>query len=249
MQAFGVEGVFDDCQRIVKEALLDPDSKRTFLSANSINLGRIFPQMVYYAFTALMLARTRPSPQDLPHLIIPSGNLGNSLAALWVKHMGLPLGSIHLALNANRGVAQFLETGVAPTGKTIATLANAMDVAQPSNLERVRALFPEMNTLRKNISADSVSDQEISEEIKVSEQEWGQILCPHTATAAVVRKRKPKGGRWVLVATAHPAKFETIVEPLIGHPIPVPEALQEILKRPSVLKTIQANYDSLKKVL
>jgi threonine synthase len=240
IRAFAVEGVFDDCQRIAKEALLE--SSR--LSANSINLGRILPQMVYYAHASLAI---RKATGKSAGFIIPSGNLGNSLAALWAKRLGFPIGKIALALNANFTVSRFLKTGIFSPEPTRATLANAMDVGNPSNLERLRHLYPEMNGLRADVSADSVTDEEIHREIALSEAEWGQALCPHTATAAVSRKRLPSGANpWVLVATAHPAKFESIVEPLVGHSIEVPPALAAILSRPASCETIAPTLAAFK---
>jgi threonine synthase len=241
IRAFAVYGTFDDCQRVVKEALLDR-TQHHWISANSINLGRILPQMVYYAFASLHFAR-----QGLtPNFIIPSGNLGNSLACLWVKKLCLPVGEIHLALNANRGVLDFLETGSLANAPTISTLANAMDVSRPSNLERMQKLYLSYRNFKSEVSADSVSDDEIKQEIKTSEAVWEQVLCPHTAVAAVVRKRlKNRSGIWVIAATAHPAKFETIVEPLIGHAVPIPEPLAKILARPSVVKEMNPSYAEL----
>ena len=247
IRAFAVEGTFDDCQRIVKETLLAPSADRQWLSANSINLGRILPQMIYYAYASLLLHR-RNSENALPEFVIPSGNLGNSLAALWCKKMGLPIGSIVLALNANQSVIEFMKTGAFKPSDTIATLANAMDVGNPSNLERMRSLYPSMEELRSHVVADAVSDSEIQNAIRTSEAEWKQVLCPHSATGAVVSKRRrrsaPDQDR-VLVATAHPAKFESIVEPLIGHEIEIPSVLREILKRPSHFQTIQPTHAEL----
>lgn len=246
VRAFAVDGTFDDCQRIVKEAFQDPS--RTWVSANSINLGRILPQMAYYAWASLMCARANGG--KAPGFIIPSGNLGNSLAALWAKKIGFPVGPIVLALNANRGVADFLDSGVFTPARAIATLANAMDVGNPSNLERFRSLYPTVDKLKLDVSAYSFTDREIEAEIGTSEGEWGQPVCPHTATATLARKvienREPSGVReWIMVSTAHPAKFETIVEPLIGRIVDMPPALKEILRRPAESKTIAPSYHAL----
>lgn len=249
IQALGVKGSFDDCQRIVKEVLLTPSKSRKWLSANSINLGRILPQMVYYAHAALKLYKTRDDPSTPTGFIIPSGNLGNSLACIWAKKMGLPIGPVHLAFNSNQGVVKFLESGEFADAQVVATLANAMDVAKPSNLERLNFLYPETRALNEQITADFVTDDEIRVEIQTSEEVWQQVLCPHSAVAAVARKKmalgKNRGTTWVLVATAHPAKFETIVEPLVGHPVEVPAPLQEILKKPSHHQVIDADKMSL----
>lgn len=245
VRAFAVDGTFDDCQRVVKEVLLTRDGNRNWLSANSINLGRVLPQMVYYA--QVSLARKRAGATHDAGFIIPTGNLGNALAALWAKKIGMPIGPIVLALNANRGLVDYLANGSFAPNATISTLANAMDVGNPSNLERLRGLAPDVSFLRKEVRAESVGDAEIRAEIRGSEAEWGQALCPHTATAAVARKRLGTGSdaEWILVATAHPAKFEAIVEPLIGHTLPIPSALAEILRRPAVKTAIPATLSAL----
>jgi threonine synthase len=250
VRAFEVKGTFDDCQRVVKEALgstatasAASASNRKWLSANSINLGRILPQMTYYAWASL--ERFRKNGGVAPGFIVPSGNLGNSLAAVWAKKAGFPIGKVVLALNSNRGVADYLQSGVLKAARAVPTLANAMDVGNPSNLERLRSLYPDVGVLREVVEAFSFSDQEISNEIRGSEREWGQILCPHSAVATLARRRLPAGGEWIMVATAHPAKFETIVEPLIGKKVELPAALREILKRPAEKSTIPASYAEL----
>ncbi|MBC7396873.1 MAG: threonine synthase [Bdellovibrionales bacterium] len=258
VRAFAVKGSFDDCQRMVKEALLDVKvENRIWLSANSINLGRILPQMVYYAHASLTLWRRKQGSEkakELPGFIIPSGNLGNSLACIWAKKLGLPIGPIHLAFNSNRGVVDFLDNGTLPAHPTVPTLANAMDVSKPSNLERMQHLFPLHSELQNQISASTINDDEIRAEIQTSEKEWGEALCPHSAVATVARKKLSraeafKAKEWVMVATAHPAKFEAIVEPLVGHVIQVPELLRQILLRPSSRRIIEADYAALKSVL
>lgn len=245
VRAFAVDGTFDDCQRIVKEALQTKD--RLWLSANSINLGRILPQMAYYAWASL--TRSRKSGGKSPAFIVPSGNLGNSLAALWAKKIGFPVGPVVLALNANRGVADYFDTGVFTPTRAQPTLANAMDVGNPSNLERLRSLYPTLKELKREVSAVSFSDSEISEEIRMSEKEWGQALCPHSSTATLARKLQSLPSEWIMVLTAHPAKFETIVEPLIGRKIDLPPALEEILERPARSESIPPTYAALKSLL
>ena len=252
VRAFAVEGAFDDCQRMVKETLLrarqQKSSPHAWLSANSINLGRILPQMVYYARASLELWRARGRAASF---IIPSGNLGNSLAALWARRVGMPIDRIALALNQNRPVADYLATGTFTPAATITTLANAMDVGNPSNLERLRQLYPALEELRSHVLAESVTDEEIRQEIRVSEKDWGQPFCPHTAVAGVLRKRLPReaANPWVLVATAHPAKFESIVEPLIGHAVEIPPALAKILKQPSRSERVAPTVEALGKAL
>jgi threonine synthase len=247
--SFSVRGTFDDCQRLVKEAFLDPKlaAQRALSSANSINLGRLLPQAVYYAATSLAAWRAHGEPASF---IVPSGNLGNALACLWARQVGLPIGDVVLAHNANRSVPDFLASGNWEPRASVATLASAMDVGNPSNMERLRALFPDVDALRGALSAVSVSDEEISARIRTGYQEYGQVWCPHTATAAQAYAQLPaerrRARRWVLVATAHPAKFREIVEPLIGRPVSVPETLARLFARPVQCVEIGSRLEDLR---
>jgi threonine synthase len=251
VRTLAVRGTFDDCQRMVKEAFVDPALSRDLLlsSANSINVGRLLPQMVYYAKASLELWRT---DGRVPNFVIPTGNLGNALACVWAREIGLPIGDIVLASNENVTVPDFLRTGEWRPRPSVATLASAMDVGNPSNMERLRWLFPELATLRGRLTAQSVSDDEIRATIRRDHGRLGQTWCPHTATAACVYERlgaRRAGERWVLVATAHPAKFNDIVEPLIGEEVPVPPSLAALLALPSVQTEIGPGLDELRGVL
>lgn len=247
-----VSGTFDDCQRMVKAAFADPGltRARTLSSANSINLGRLLPQCVYYAATSLAVWRRYG---ERASFVVPSGNLGNALACLWARELGLPIGEVVLAHNANRAVPDYLDGGVWEPRPSVATLASAMDVGNPSNMERLRSLFPELAQLRGKVTAYAVSDAEICARIRMGYRDFGQIWCPHTATAAEAWARLPQArraaGRWVLVATAHPAKFREIVEPLIGREVPVPESLARLFARPSASHDIEATLDGLRAAL
>jgi threonine synthase len=235
VRSYRVDGTFDDCQRLVKEAFVDPALKKKFdlSSANSINLGRLLPQAVYYAATSLNVFRTHGIK---PNFLIPSGNLGNSVACAWARKIGLPIGRIVLAHNANRTVPDFLQTGEWQPRASIPTLASAMDVGAPSNIERLRALFPDVESMRGAVRAESVGDEQIRARIANDYRQFGKIWCPHTATAAEVHARMSQieraDGRWILVSTAHPAKFREIVEPLIGERIAMPESLAKLFERP-----------------
>ncbi|HLY52305.1 MAG TPA: hypothetical protein VKQ31_04775, partial [Steroidobacteraceae bacterium] len=158
-----------------------------------------------------------------------------------------------LAHNANRGVPDFLAGGEWRPRPSIATLASAMDVGNPSNMERLRALYPELDGLRGAVSAVSVDDEEIRVRIRAGFRTYGQIWCPHTATAAEAWERLPPAQRarhhWVLVATAHPAKFREIVEPLIGESVPVPETLARLFARPARCAEIDASLAALRGAL
>ena len=252
VRALAVRGTFDDCQRLVKEAFVDGGiaARRTLSSANSINLGRLLPQMSYYAAASLDIFRRHGEPASF---VVPSGNLGNALACLWARRVGLPIGEVLLAHNANRTVPDYLASGEWRPRASVATLASAMDVGDPSNMERLRALYPRLEELRAGVSAVSVTDDEIRAGIREGYARYGQIWCPHTATAAQAWQELPearrRAGRWVLVATAHAAKFPEIVEPLIGRPVPVPASLAKLFARPSHCVEIEANLSALRAIL
>jgi threonine synthase len=249
VRSFAVRGTFDDCQRMVKQAFLDPQlrQKKDLSSANSINLGRLLPQAVYYASTSLRLWRETDAPVSF---VIPAGNLGNAMACLWARKIGLPIGRIVLAHNANRTVPDFLDSGTWRPRPSVATLASAMDVGDPSNMERMRSLFPEIRDLRWAVTAYSVSDDDIRKGIRRGFETLGQIWCPHTAAAAEaytrLSKDEQRAGPWVIVSTAHAAKFPEIVEPLIGRKVPVPESLGKLFARPVACTEIDADVAALR---
>ena len=254
--SYRVDGTFDDCQRLVKEAFVDAALKERFdlSSANSINLGRLLPQAVYYAATSLAVYREHGVA---PNFLIPSGNLGNSVACVWARKIGLPIGRIVLAHNANKAVPDFLRSGDWQPRASIPTLASAMDVGSPSNMERLRALFPDIEGLREAVRAESVTDDEIRARIATDYRhfsgQYGKPWCPHTATAAEVYSRMPPseraGARWVLVSTAHPAKFREIVEPLTGSRIEIPESLAKLFSRPVSCADLSPTLAALTKAL
>ncbi|HET6230070.1 MAG TPA: threonine synthase [Longimicrobiaceae bacterium] len=247
VRAFAVRGDFDACQRMAKEAFADASlrAERRLSSANSINVGRLLPQMVPYAVASLAYLRERGAA---PGFIVPTGNVGNSAAAMWARRVGLPVREVVLATNANRTVADFAAGRGWEGSPTVPTLASAMDVGRPSNLERVLHLFGGADAARSELRALVVSDDEIRDEIRRGEAEWGEVWDPHTATAAAVRRRIA-GEDWVLVSTAHPAKFESVVEPLVGHDVPVPPALAALLDRPAHSTEIDANLGALRTAL
>ena len=249
VRTFAVHGTFDDCQRIVKQAFHDPRLSFTnrLSSANSINPGRLLPQMVYYAAASLDV---RQRTGRHANFIVPSGNLGNVTACVWARAAGLPIGEIMMATNANRTVTEFVETRVWQPRPSVATLASAMDVGNPSNMERLRRLLGD--DLGWHLQAQLVTDDQIRESIREDSRSLGYIWDPHGATAAHVYRQLSAERRsepWVLVATAHPAKFNEIVEPLVGHEIPVPPALARLLSLPrheeELAPTLEALRDRL----
>ena len=239
--SYEVEGSFDDCQRMVKEAFMD-ESLHGLSSANSINLGRLLPQMAYYVYAASMYELRYG---EAPVFVIPSGNVGNATGAYWAKAMGAPIKRIVLAANANKPITDYLETGNYEPRASIKTLANAMDVGAPSNIERLFAMFPDIESFRENVSAYSVSDDEIKATIKEVYDESGYVICPHTACGERVRRDHVTESHSVVVSTAHPAKFNDIVEPLIGTEIAIPKNLFEIMHKTPRALHIAADYHNL----
>ncbi|KRF02160.1 threonine synthase [Frateuria sp. Soil773] len=247
VRALRVAGRFDDCQRMVKAALNDAAVQAAvpLSSANSISLGRLLPQMSYYAHATLQWRRVHGGPLNL---IVPTGNLGNALAALWVRELGLPIGEVQLACNANATLPDYFAGDAYRPREAVATLANAMDVGAPSNFERLRWTFPDEHALRQRLHAHSVADADIRQVVARHAREHGELLCPHTATAMHRLERLCVGGdtaAWTVVATAHPAKFESVVEPLAGHPVPVPAALAAMLARPASADPLAASDEAL----
>jgi len=249
VRSLSVRGTFDECQRLVKQAFVDPSmrSRCELSSANSINLGRLLPQAAYYAAASLECYRSHGEPLSF---VMPAGNLGNAVACLWARRSGLPIGEIVLAHNANRTVPDFLERGEWQPRPSIATLASAMDVGDPSNMERLRSLHPHLADIRQAVRAYSIDDDAIRARIRADFATYGEVWCPHTATAAEAYTRlsaaERRQRRWCIVSTAHPAKFAEIVEPLIGRPVDVPAALAELFRRESHCVEIDASLPALR---
>jgi threonine synthase len=246
--ALRVAGRFDDCQRMVKAALTDAtlQEQQPLSSANSISLGRLLPQMSYYAHASLAGWHAHGTPMNF---IVPTGNLGNAMACLWVREMGLPIGEVQLACNANTTLPDYFAGAPYAPRVAVATLANAMDVGAPSNFERLRWTYPDESRLREQLQAHSVDDAAIRQTISSHARDHGDAFCPHTATAMHLLDRLRDQGdstTWTVVATAHPAKFESVVEPLIGHPVAVPASLAAMLARPALAESLAAHDDALR---
>jgi threonine synthase len=243
-----VGGRFDDCQRMVKAALHDATLQTAvpLSSANSISLGRLLPQMSYFAHAALSWWRNHGTPLNF---IVPTGNLGNALACLWVRQLGLPVGAVQLACNANATLPDYFAGAAYTPREAVATLANAMDVGAPSNFERLRWTFPDEAVLRHLVQSRSVDDDTIGRTIVQHARAHGEVLCPHTATAmALLDQLRASGDTapWAVVATAHPAKFETVIEPLLGHALQVPPALAAMLRRDTSSTALPASSAALR---
>ncbi len=245
--ALAVRGNFDDCQHLVKSAFQDKWWQEHFTlgSANSINVGRLLPQITYYAFSSMQYYQQY---HQLPGYIVPTGNLGNATAAYYAKLMGFPIREIVLATNANMTLVDYLQTGKFIPRQTIATLANAMDVGNPSNFERLQYLFNTFESFKKNVRAFSVSDDEIRETIVKVYREDNKIICPHTATACFVRQ-KLSDEPWVVVATADACKFDSVVEPLIHAEIPQSAQMLEMCSKPVKMHEVENNLEAVRECL
>lgn len=253
VKSFAVAGEFDDCQTMVKQAFVDSElaARFRFSSANSINIGRLLPQSVYYAAASLQFERAHGKRLSW---LIPTGNLGNGLAAVLARACGLPIGDITLVSNANRTIPDYFTSGEFAPRASVATLASAMDVGNPSNLERMRNLFGESNALAASgLDAVAVDDAQIRQQIVADAGHLPFFWCPHSATAMYAWAQMPSDRRdvrpWAIVATAHPAKFDTVVEPLIGKRVDVPATLAALLERPSEFRTIAPTLDALQEAL
>ncbi len=252
VRAFSVAGSFDDCQRTVKEAFANRDLRETLglTSANSINIGRLLPQIVYYLHAANAFSG---SEQTAPGFIIPSGNLGNVTACVLARQMGARIGPVIMACNANRTVPEFFATGNWRPRASINTLASAMDVGNPSNMERLQTIYAGHRDQWPEIHAVSVSDEQIKATLRDSFKRWGRAWCPHTATGLFAFAGLTDGERrerpWVVAATAHAAKFSEVVEPLTGSTLALPPALAELLERPARAVPIRAGLDAFRKGL
>jgi len=215
-------------------------------SANSISLGRLLPQMAYYAQAALTHLHAHG---ELLNFVIPTGNLGNAVACVLARSCGLPIGRIALATNANRTLHDFFAGGDFRPRASVATLANAMDVGDPSNFERLRWLYPDATQLRRQFTMDAIGDEAIAETIRTRHARHGEVFCPHTATAVrtlEALRQESAAGSWAAVATAHPAKFDSVIEPLIGQPVEVPPALAALLARPANAQVLAADFGALR---
>jgi len=250
--SLAVRGEFDDCQRIAKELFANKEASAEFnlCSANSINIGRLLPQSVYYAKTSLDYQAAHNAGTNF---IVPTGNLGNAFACVWAKQMGFPIEQLILATNANRTISDYLDSGEWEPRSSVATLANAMDVGNPSNMERLRHLWGDAEELRNKLRCFSVNDAAIRARIVAEYEAQGVAWCPHTATGFEVYRNLPAADReqlhWVIAATAHAAKFNETVEPLIRNDVSVPPELSRLLDWSTDFDIIDANVDEIIKRL
>jgi threonine synthase len=250
--ALEVSGTFDDCQRLVKQAFADEAlNKKAFLtSANSINIGRLLPQMFYHvaAYRQLPVAST-------PLVVaVPSGNFGNLTAGLFAKRIGLPVAKFVAATNANDAVPQYLASGNYEPRPAIATYSNAMDVGNPNNFPRLLDLCRgRLEYVRREIWGHAATDQETLAEMKAVWDKYRYIADPHTAVGILgweaYKKEHAEPAQGLVLATAHAAKFGEIVEKAIGIAPPLPDRLANYVKRPKLSVPITSRYEDFKAFL
>jgi threonine synthase len=249
VEALAVEGSFDDCQRLAKQAFADRDlsKQRGLVSANSINLGRLLPQTFYYFHLTALLPKGEA-------LIVstPSGNFGNLTAGLFAKRMGFPCQRFVAATNRNDVVPQYLAGGAYRPRPSVPTLSNAMDVGDPSNWARIEWLYRNRpSELRGDVLGSAHTDEETVATIRDVYHRTGYLLDPHSAVAYLGALDGKGDGpdSVVLLATAHPAKFRETVERAISGTVELPDALAEALDRKESFQTLPADYRSLKEYL
>jgi threonine synthase len=251
IHALEVNGNFDNCQQLVKQAFTDFEiNQKLFLtSANSINVARWLPQQFYYFFAW----KQWPDKKRPPVISVPSGNFGNICAAILAHASGLPVQHFIAACNVNDTVPEFLRTGNYQAKKTIATISNAMDVGNPNNFVRVLEIFEEdISELKRILSAYSISDDETRATIKKIYEGEDYLLDPHGAIGYLSLERYLKSNpeqKGLFVETAHPVKFYDVVEPLIGEKIPLPSSVAAIINKEKVATKIEVDYSSLKEFL
>ena len=244
IKALEVDGVFDDCQEMVKKAFMDDSLKhKNLTSANSINIARWLPQMFYIFFAYQQLKKyNRPII-----LSCPSGNFGNICAGIMAKRLGLPIAQFVASTNANDTVPRFLEKGIYEPRPSIATISNAMDVGNPSNFIRIQELYHnDLKKFEKDFSSYSYTDAETESAIKDIFNRTKYIAEPHGAVGYLGLKKemgKHHNCVGVFLATAHPIKFLDTVEPLLGLKLPIPKQIESVLGKEKVYTKISTYED------
>ena len=247
--AIEVDGTFDDCQALVKNAFMDNNAHMQLTSANSINVARFLPQSFYYFYAYAQMKKQGLA--DNLVVCVPSGNFGNITAGLFGKKMGLPIKRFIAANNRNDIFYQYLKTGEYNPRPSIATIANAMDVGDPSNFARIIDLYGgSHDAIAAEISGETYTDEQISETVQKVYEETGYLLDPHGACGyrALAEELQP-GETGVFLETAHPAKFLQTVQNIIGAEVKIPEKLQEFMRGKKLSVPMSKDFASFKEYL
>lgn len=249
--ALEVDGTFDDCQALVKSAFMDDElnAKLKLTSANSINVARFLPQSFYYFYAYAQLKKLGKANDVV--MCVPSGNFGNITAGLFGKKMGLPIKRFIAANNRNDIFLQYLQTGVYTPRPSVSTIANAMDVGDPSNFARVLDLYGASHeAISAEISGVSYNDEQIAETLKTCKQETGYLLDPHGAVGyRALQEGLAANEIGVFLETAHPAKFLETVENIIGEKVEIPQKLKEFMKGEKKSLPMTKDFESFKSYL
>ena len=241
-----IDGVFDDCQAIVKQAFNDPELVHLKLtSANSISIGRLIPQIIYYVYAYAQLHSSNIE------FVVPSGNFGNITGGLFAREMGLPFSSFIAATNKNDSAVRYAQTGVYEPRTTIPTLSNAMDVGNPSNFVRVLELFGhDYGRFKSLLQAYKVSDETTIETIKKVYQEHDYLLEPHTAIGWHISEQHANPAMdTVIISTASPIKFAVEIQQATGIPVDNSEAIEALQTREARKTAVSNSYDAFKSIL
>jgi len=249
--ALEVDGTFDDCQALVKSAFMDPElnAHLKLTSANSINVARFLPQSFYYFYAYAQLKKL--GKEANPVMCVPSGNFGNITAGLFAKRMGLPVKRFIAANNRNDIFLQYLHTGEYKPRPSVSTIANAMDVGDPSNFARVLDLFKGQHAaIKAEISGVSYSDEQIGQTLKLCYSQTGYLLDPHGACGyRALKEGLTVNETGVFLETAHPAKFLETVEGIIGEKVEIPFKLQEFMKGEKKSIPLSKDFETFKNYL
>ncbi|MBR1377510.1 MAG: threonine synthase [Bacteroidaceae bacterium] len=249
--AIEVDGVFDDCQALVKSAFMDAELNEhmRLTSANSINVARFLPQAFYY-FNAYAQLRRLGKAADMV-VCVPSGNFGNICAGLFAKRMGLPIKHFIAANNANDVFYQYLQTGIYTPQPSIQTIANAMDVGDPSNFARIYDLYgKDWAAIRSDISGATYTDEQIADTMRQVFKTTGYVCDPHGACGfRALSERLRKGETGVFLETAHPAKFKQTVDGILGSDIEIPAKLQAFMNGKKQSVAMPGDFKAFKQYL
>jgi threonine synthase len=251
--ALEVNGRFDDCQQMVKQAFADEElKKKLFLtSANSINVARWLPQQFYYFFAYQQWKKEYPDLK--PVISVPSGNFGNICAGILAYQSGLPAEHFMAACNANDIVPSYLQSGKYAPKEAVSTLSNAMDVGNPSNFVRILEIFEkEFTALKDKLSSYSITDEETKQTIGEVYKKYEYILDPHGAVGYLALEKylsDNKGKKGFFLETAHPVKFPDSVESILGHTLEIPESVEYLLEKEKKSVKIEPAYQQLKDYL
>lgn len=251
VRALEVQGTFDDCQKLVKQAFLDKElqEKMTLASANSINIARLLPQSFYYLYLA---ARLRKSGKPIV-VSVPSGNLGNVTAGAIAKRMGAPISKFIISANSNDVVPEYLRTGIFTPRSSVSTISNAMDVGNPSNFSRLLELYDHnVEKMRDDIYGAHFSDEETKRAVADVFKQYKYIMDPHGAVAYLGLREYMKTSpdvAGVFLETADPAKFSDEVEKAIGASVPMPKQLKTYINRKKEATLLKNSFPELKDFL